>query len=399
MFGPLERHVTARGWRLPSPRAAAKLIGPLIIIGVGEYVFADRLFGAWTRFAGDLIGFAAAVWLAVALRGRWRDAMISVAAILMCFAVAEAYAQHASTPQFIQITEPPYMTRHPVLGWGLEHAGRYHHVKLDLRTRQTIVDVEYTIDAHQNRRVLSAATGPAVAFFGDSMTFGESLPDADTLPQAFADRTERRLRVLDFGVPGYGPQQFLRAVETGLFDDLLKEARAFVYETAPWHADRTACIADFVMLAPRYLLADGVPKFSGQCRDRWSLLIGRLFTMPMYVAFVEPTLRGPSPAKIDLYTAILIRAGALAREKYGVPTVILYMPVADYLVGSGITDEQIMERLSQGGLVVVDAKLDQGAFPGQPLGIPGEGHPTGVANRARAALLRQALGDLGVLPN
>ena len=35
--------------------------------------------------------------------------------------------------------------------------------------------------------------------------------------------------------------------------------------------------------------------------------------------------------------------------------------------------------------------LDPNDFPGQTLTIPGDGHPTGVANRAWAVLVRDAL--------
>jgi hypothetical protein len=53
-----------------------------------------------------------------------------------------------------------------------------------------------------------------------------------------------------------------------------------------------------------------------------------------------------------------------------------------------------MERLREGGLVVIDAGLDPNDFPGQNLKIPGDGHPTGVANRARAVLVRDAFAAL-----
>lgn len=94
---------------------------------------------------------------------------------------------------------------------------------------------------------------------------------------------------------------------------------------------------------------------------------------------------------MDLYIAILIRVGQLARERYGVPTLILYQPYDAYARRAGLTDWQIMQRLRDGGLLVIDAGLDPNDFPGQTLKIPGDGHPTGVANRAWAVLVRDAL--------
>ena len=51
-------------------------------------------------------------------------------------------------------------------------------------------------------------------------------------------------------------------------------------------------------------------------------------------------------------------------------------------------------RMRKGRLVVIDVRPDPRDFPGQELQIPGDGHPTGVANRARALLVRDALAGL-----
>ena len=114
----------------------------------------------------------------------------------------------------------------------------------------------------------------------------------------------------------------------------------------------------------------------------------------MYSVFFEPVFGGARPVDIDLFVGILVRAGQLAREKYGVPTLILYWPDEAYARRAGVTDAQIMGRLREGGLVIIDARLDPKDFPGQELQIPGDGHPTGIANRARALLVRDALAGL-----
>jgi hypothetical protein len=271
----------------------------------------------------------------------------------------------------------------------------YRARKLDGRSGSVIYDVGYTIDADRNRQVISVPTGPTVAFFGDSMTFGQGLPDADTLPQAFADATGYRWRVLNLAFPGYGPQQFLRALETDMFRDLLTEPRLFVFLTAPWHAERSSCLSDFVADGPRYVMVDGMPRYEGTCRGHWPVRLRRLWTRAaMYSVFFEPAFGGARPVDIDLFVGILVRAGQLARERYGVPTLILYWPDEAYARRAGLTDAQIMGRLREGGLVIIDARLDPKDFPGQELQIPGDGHPTGIANRARALLVRDALAGL-----
>ncbi len=384
----------------PPIRAVTRFLIPLAFLGAHWIIEDARPFGTWTRCAWFVLLFAFAVYLTTMVSGRVRSAIVVIASIVLGLVVAEAYADlvltsRTPTSRPAQILTPPDpYARHPILGWGPPHPGVFHHTLLAPGTGRVIYDFDYTIDQHLNRRTIAAEDGPTVAFFGDSFTFGTGLPDAEILPQLFFDITGRQLRILNFGVPGYGPQQFLRALETAMYDELLRTPRLFVFQTAPWQADRSACDFEHIMLSPRYVMVDGQPKFRGVCQDRWSPLIGRLFTMAMYKVFVQPVLPGASAAKIDLYIAIQRRAGELAREKYGVPTVILYVPDETYLRGSGYTDQQIRPRLRDGGLIVVDGGLDPAAFRGQDLSIPGDGHPTGVANRARAVILRNAIGDL-----
>jgi hypothetical protein len=182
--------------------------------------------------------------------------------------------------------------------------------------------------------VTSAPTGTSVAFFGDSMTFGQGVPDAETLPQAFADATGYRLHVLNLAFPGYGPQQFRRALETDMFRDLLTEPHLFVFLTAPWHAERSACTSNFVLRAPRYVMVEGRPAYEDKCIDHWAMRLRSWLTRTaIYSVFFEPAFGGAGRADMDLYVAVLIRAGQLARERYGIPTLILYQPYDAYVRG------------------------------------------------------------------
>jgi hypothetical protein len=62
--------------------------------------------------------------------------------------------------------------------------------------------------------------------------FGVGLNDADTLPQAFADSLNRKVRVLNLGFGGYGPQQFLSELQSGVADSVIGRApRLFVFVT------------------------------------------------------------------------------------------------------------------------------------------------------------------------
>jgi hypothetical protein len=387
---PSDRHVRPR-YR-PPPRTIAKIIGLATLCAAG-LVVRGLPWSHWDGFYGLALGFAAAVFAAAVVR-RLRHAFIVVASVVLCLAVAEAYALVVSAPA-IEIRTPGYSLPDPVLGWRPGHPGVFHHRSLDGKTGSVIYDIDYTIDEYRNRQVISAPTGTSIAFFGDSMTFGQGVPDAETLPQAFADATGDQWRVLNFAFPGYGPQQFLRALETDMFRDLLTEPRLFVFLTAPWHAERSACTSNFVLRAPRYVMVEGRLVYKDKCIDHWPVWLRYWLTRTaIYSVFLEPVFGGAGPADMDLYVAILIRAGQLARERYGVPTLILYQPYDAYVRRAGFTDQQIMQRLRDGGLIVIDAGLDPNDFPGQNLRIPGDGHPTGVANRAWAVLVRDALAGL-----
>ncbi len=92
---------------------------------------------------------------------------------------------------------------------------------------------------------------------------------------------------------------------------------------------------------------------------------------------------------IELYIRIVLAAVKLAKEKYGVPTLIPYIPEkADYFAGTGFSDEAIIQRLTDGGAIVIDVSIDQKAGNESPLKIPGDGHPTPLANRIRAGMLK-----------
>ena len=378
---------------IPSRGTIVKIIALFALVGAGEYLRRSP-WSPWNRFHELSLGVAVAVYVAAVVGGRLRDAFIVVASVGLGLTVAEAYALVVSAPT-IEISTPGYSVLRSIVGWGPGQPGVYRDRKVKGRSGSVIYDVEYTIDAHRNRQVISAPTGLTVAFFGDSMTFGQGVPDADTLPQAFADATGHRWQVLNLAFPGYGPQQFLRALETDMFRDLLTEPRLFVFLTAPWHAERSSCLSSFVADGPRYVMIDGMPRYEGSCQGHWPVRLRRLWTRTaMSSVFFEPAFGGARPADIDLLVAILVRAGQLAREKYGVPTLILYYPDDFYARRGGVTDPQIMARLREGGLVVIDAGLDPRDFPGQELQIPGDGHPTGVANRARALLVRDAFAGL-----
>ena len=287
-------------------------IGILVLIAAVFWMLANGPARTWNILVFLALLFMLCVYLAVIYRGHGRNAIVMVASLLFALIVIETTSIFAEGGT-IDIRPRGMLASHPVLGWGPESPGVYHHVKYDARTWRTIFDVTYTIDENLTRKVISAAAGPPVAFFGDSISFGEGLPDAQTLPQALADVTEHSVRVLNFAYPGYGPQQFLRPLETGIFDELLgQHPRAFVYLTAPWHAERAACLAGYVLKAPRYEIAEGrEPVYRGACWQQWRTVIRELAANTALArVFAERTGQRISHAEVGLYNRLLSVPGS-----------------------------------------------------------------------------------------
>ena len=160
---------------MPSRGAIVKFIALFALVGAGVYLRGSP-WSPWNRFHELSLGVAVAVYVAAVVGGRLRDAFIVVASVGLGLIVAEAYALVVSAPA-IETNTPGYSVLRSIVGWGPGQPGVYRARKLDGRSGSVIYDVGYTIDADRNRQVISAPIGPTVAFFGDSMTFGQGVPD------------------------------------------------------------------------------------------------------------------------------------------------------------------------------------------------------------------------------
>ncbi|MGH6817801.1 MAG: SGNH/GDSL hydrolase family protein [Methylovirgula sp.] len=361
-----------------------------IVLFAAAYLVTVVAYSKYTRSLYEFLAFLLVADLAVGLRGSWRNTATVVAATI--FGLAAIEFASAMTEANDAHYARGFSVSRPVLGWGPSAPGVYHSYKTAANGK-LIYSVDYTIDDHLLRRTLSGSAEPAVAFFGGSFTFGEGLADSETLPQDYADLTGRKTRVLNFGFLGYGPQQFLRALQTGMFDPLLRGTKRFVYLTVAWHAGRASCRDDFMARAPRYELRGGDPVFVGPCRQGLARFFQDAFlssaSFRRFLRIADSVGRGD----VEIYLAELRRCAELVKQKYGGRLIVLYMSGSNpYLAKSGFTDAQIKERLRQSGIEVIDATLSPKDFPpGTALSIPGDGHPTAIANRARAVLLKNYL--------
>lgn len=390
---------------VPALRVAAL---PILLAGI-VYLETQRPFSIF-RLVTFFLLFLLLVDVTTFLRGTLRDFLLIATSLVFGLTLLEAASDIFSPPPLLKTTQG-LGAREPVLGWGPSHKGRFHAEKIDPKTGKIIYNVVYTIDSNLLRETQSCATCGTIAFFGDSFTFGEGLNDPDTLPQALADSLDHKMRVLNLAFSGYGPQQFLREEETGRFDKIIgPRPKLFLFLTAPWHAQRTACKASWVLYGPRYALENGKIVYKGPC-SAGPALWGREWMehTDFYRAYIEPYLDRLDHADMDLYIRILVAATHLAKEKYGVPTLIPYLRVSEaYLRPTGFTNDEIIKRLEDGGAKVVDVTLEREeaawiskAMAGKPnvthgreeaadtkIRIPGDGHPSADANRRRATILK-----------
>ncbi len=327
--------------------------------------------------------------LASLLLGKGRNGLVVLASLAFGLSIIETTATILENKVSLVATNGLFVPQ-PIIGWGPEHPGRFHAEKTDPKSGIPIYKANYTIDSNLLRETRSAETGPTIVFFGDSFTFGEGLNDVDTLPQAFADLLGRKQRVLNLGFSGYGPQQFLAELQTGRFDEVIgAQPRLFVFMTFAGHAERTACKPIWMRWGPRYALENGQVALKGACYEGLSLRIREwLEDMASYRLFIEPYLQKPTHEDLELYIRILLAAVNLAKEKYDVATLIPYIPDVGYLKGTGFSDDTIVQRLRDGGAMVVDVSLVEDESTGAKLTIKGDGHPTPLANRLRASMLK-----------
>lgn len=348
-------------------------------------------FRGYSRAVTLCFYFFMCAWAAFVFRGKIRNGFLILSSFIFGLCVLEIGAAALDRNPIHLYTKGLYQSR-PPFGTG-PGAGVFSSKKIDAVTGSPIYDVKYTIDPTLLRHTISRDVGPTVAFFGDSLTFGEGVDDLDTMPQIFSDLNEHQFRVLNFGSSGYGPQQYLRALDTGFYDPLLSpDLRLIVYMTAPWHAERVACKPYYTLPTPRYILTDGKVSFHGRCAEGLRLkFLEWAESTAIYRTFMEKVFTRVNHADIELYIATVLKAVMLGKEKYHVPTLIVFLPAdAKYLQPTGFTNDEIVGRLRTGGAIVVDGGLSDWLDQAS-LTIKGDGHPTPLAHRARAELINRYL--------
>lgn len=380
---------------MPEPSRKSIVLRALIVAGalalaVGGIVLCEHRPVAATRLIECLLVFGLVIVLAWATRGALRNAMVVGCSLMFGLAVVEGVTlamSRGGTNRAGTVADDSGLAQsQPLFGWGPSRPGVFHSTKHTADGR-VIFDTHVTIDETLNRKTEPSMGPRPIAFFGDSWVYGDGVDDDGALPQAFADLTDRKIPVLNLAFAGWSPAQNLLALQSGLYAPLLRSPRHFILFTAAFHLERTACKGLYATShAPRFVLKGSTLKYTGSCKDGWNLLapierFARGFSLGREI---DPLLAQPTRHDVETYIKLIEAFVATAKQEYGVRTTILFAPFGEsYIKGSGYTEAQLLEALRKSGVDVLVDELPPIEDPSL-YSISGDGHPSKLANQARA---------------
>ena len=355
-------------------------------------------------------GLAVVLGLAsvVLLRGdRWRSGALLASAFAVAVGLLDLVAGWmAPVPighDIVRSFEPrDWMLDDAALGYRLRPSTKV--LAHSTRGPETLFRVTYTINPDGTRSTPEAPAGAdTYLFLGDSFMFGQGLADGETLPAQFAQANDFKVRTINFAVPGYSPNQWVRAFETGMFDALARppgKVKAVVTWIIPHHLDRVAGEQEWLGAAPRYVVEGGVPRHTGSFTDNRlaNPLEGLRYFASGQLAFVKAIgERQRQDAQAELFVALMLRLQALARERLGAPLIAIYTwpdrpePSGDRVSFSQPQLVAVIDRLRATGLPLLRVyDLMDGIDPNL-VTIPHDGHPSAFTDRLIAGELKRRL--------
>lgn len=335
---------------------------------------------------------------------------VNLAAAIFALAAFEGYLSwrhHAGDGTRIEGTiNEGYFIRHPVLGYGPApgrqvSARKYYGDTL-------IYDVVYRIGSDGLRITPQPEVGDGVScvvFFGDSITFGEGVNDAETMPSRVAALGEGRFRIYNFAFSGYGPHQMLVAIENNLLEDKIScRPTVFIYLTITAHIARVAGLTSWDKHGPRYvidpsgkLVRDGNFDDSSRKYGKEDMALPQsVKDSHIYQRFFGRA-RSPDRQDLELYLAVLERTKFLVDSRY---------PDARFHVLIWPDEQEqrpkialMASRLAAVGFVVhngIDAVPEISANPERFRLSPHDQHPNPQGHRLAAQYVASAILGLPV---
>jgi hypothetical protein len=357
----------------------------------------------WTCALAALLALAGVVLF----RGnRWRTGSLLVAALALSLALLDAFVGLLSpTPmgQGLVRTTIPRWWPPPDPLMGFRPLPNSEAVNIATFGPETIYRRTYHFDADAAR---VTPQGPAGAdtylFMGDSFMFGQGLPDDQSLAAQFAKANDLKVRAINLGVPGYGPNHLVRLFEAGLLDHYAAQpVKAVVTWIIPAQLARVTGDGSWLGSSPRYVLENGVLRYTGSFNEYRLLnpMAGARYFLGEQFAFIDAIgMKQRQDEQVELFVAMMARLQQYAREKFGAPLVVIYSwPDENSSPGHGVSEfaqpmlVSVLKRLrdQQIALLPVD-RLTHG-YPVSRLLIPHDGHPNAFTNELIAGDLKQRL--------
>lgn len=227
-------------------------------------------------------------------------------------------------------------------------------------------------------------------FMGDSFVYGEGLNDDETLPYLFENLSVGRYKVYNFGFHGYGAQQMLRIIETGLLEKTVsnQQPAVVVYEALIEHVERVSGKIIWDARVPRYKLSSsGTAEYAGTFASdpdfNENLKYSRSLSNPTNKLLA--TMKGPNRTQEDikLFVQVVLQAKQLIEKAYRARFYVLVWPLGDKDAG------EVMAELKKTGIdvITVDEVFKEYGDPQQQYRIEMDNHPTRLANERLAKYL------------
>jgi hypothetical protein len=334
--------------------------------------------------------FAALIFWSFRLK-RGRLYVYNAAFVFLALASAEFWFQNDGRPFTVKPDthfEGPYSAdyyqRDKELGYSVKPGRRTVAAVKKFNDGKIIYSVNYGIDEFGFRATPNIpSTKDSVFFFGDSLTFGEGVSDADSLPYCYSVLSGQRTR--NFGLHGYGPHQMLRALETDRpkLLGIPESPSLVVYVALITHLNRAAGRAEWDPFGPRYEVYNDKAEYVGSFANKRKNWLGRMLAHSRIAARLA--LRAQHRGDLERFSAIIQRSRDLVREKYDAPFLVLLW---EFPVKQESEDaDWLIQSLNRAHVNVIRLSKVIPGLQAREYYIPSDGHPIGKAYKKVAKVI------------
>ncbi len=335
-----------------------------------------------------------------------RSILIPIAATILPLLIIEFLAVPPATKSKTILTDikhvvsgAPVSSIRKALNIAVGTNGKYTRTKTVRKTGAVIFKMNVSTNKWGFRNTSNSnPDGPGVIFLGGSNTFGWGVSDHQTLASQFGQQSGNEYRVVNLGIKGGGSNQILRALETGVLDEVIgKNLALFVHETSANTMSRIACKPLGSLASPKYILSEGRPKFTGRCfsvlTSKVIRYLHRRFNIFKKYVWKRRIKRNYNAYDAELFSEINISIARMVRKKYGVPSIMIYTRgKTGNQFSSASFDDIIIEKMRKSQIPLLDITLDH---KGERKKYVVDGHATTYAHKLTAEMLSKFISQPG----